>query len=280
VGRTIAFCLPPWICLKRYPDSADKADVEHLWELYRDLGNSLDLDETLSTLDSALTRVMEYDAISIHLEDSGRLRCAYAAGHAFEKLAALDYPRELPECGLALSLQIPIEAGGQPIGALAVYRTGRREFVEADRAVLRALAPKLAASIGNARRFRRAEAANRRALFERLDAEVARIRRSHGSLAVLECAANGLEAGGTRLDRMAAELRRACREYDFVAQNLDSVIVVLADLAPDALDEAKARIENVFRNAGLRPRIGAALFPVDGYDAEDLLASAHGAAHA
>ena len=56
--------------------------------------------------------------------------------------------------------------------------------------------------------------------------------------------------------------------------------MVLADFAPYAPDEAVARIEGVFRQAGRQARIGAALFPVDGYDAEDLLAAAHGAAHA
>jgi hypothetical protein len=56
--------------------------------------------------------------------------------------------------------------------------------------------------------------------------------------------------------------------------------VVLADFAPSALNETKARIARVFREAGMGARIGAALFPVDGSDAEDLLAAAHGAAHA
>ena len=274
-------------------------DVERLYELYRQLGTSLDLDETLSTLDRELGRVIEYDAISVHLEEDGRLACAYAAGFAFQKLAAPEYAlgRGLPGRvaaarsaafnqeadgaeGLALAMAVPLEWKGRLAGVLSLYRAEAREFAEGDLAALRGLASKLAACIENARAFRRAEAANSRALFERLDAEVARIRRSHGRLAVLQCAVEGLETGGPRAERIAGALRHACREYDFIAQSGDSFVIVLADFAPPTPGETKSRIERVFREAGLRVRIGAALFPVDGYDAEDLLAAAHRAAHA
>jgi transcriptional regulator with GAF, ATPase, and Fis domain len=273
--------------------------VERLCELYRQLGNSLDLDETLSTLDRQLARVIEYHAIAVHLEEDGRLACAYAAGSAFQNLAALEYTlgqgllgrvaaarspafNQEPDAAeeLALALAVPLEWKGRLVGVLSLYRADSRPFAEDDLATLRELAGKLAACIENARAFRRADAANTRALFERLDAEVARIRRSHGRLAVLQCAVEGLHAGSPPAERIAEALRRACREYDFIAQRGDSFVVVLADFAPSAPADTKSRIERVFRQAGWKVRIGAALFPVDGYDAEDLLAAAHEAAHA
>ncbi|MCX6627050.1 MAG: GAF domain-containing protein [Candidatus Solibacter sp.] len=279
--------------------SADQMDVERLWELYRQLGTSLDLDETLSSLDRELGRVVEYHAISVHLEEDSRLTCAYAAGFAFQKLAALEYTlgqglpgrvaaarcpafNQEPDAvaGLAVAMAVPLEWKERLVGVLSLYRVESREFAEDEFAALRALAPKLAACIENARAFRRAAAANTRALFERLDAEVARVRRSHGRLAVLECAVEGLDAGGPPAERIAGALRRACREYDFITPSGDSLIVVLADFAPSAPGETKSRIERVFQEAGLQVKIGAALFPIDGYDAEDLLAAAHGAAHA
>jgi GGDEF domain-containing protein len=177
-------------------------------------------------------------------------------------------------------MAVPLEWNGRLAGVLSLYRTESREFTADDLAALRGLAPKLAACIENARAFRRAEAANTRALFERLDAEVSRIRRSHGRLAVLQCDVEGLDPCGPPAERIAGALRQACREYDFVAQRGDSFIVVLADFAPSAPGETKSRIERVFHEAGLKVRIGAALFPVDGYDAEDLLAAAYGAAYA
>lgn len=274
-------------------------DVERLCELYRQLGTSLDLDETLSTLDRELARVIGYHAISVHLEEDCRLPCAYAAGFAFQKLAALEDTlgpalparvaaarspafNQQPDAavGLVLAMAVPLEWKGRLVGVLSLYRAESRPFAEDDLAALRRLAPKLAACIENARAFRRAEAANTRALFERLDAEVARIRRSHGRLAVLECAVEGLNACGPPEERIALALRRACREYDFISQSGDSFIVVLADFAPSAPGDTKSRIQRVFRQAGWKVRIGAALFPVDGYDAEDLLAAAHEAAHA
>jgi hypothetical protein len=281
------------------PHSADYVDVERLCELYRQLGTSLDLDETLSTLDRELARIIDYHAISVHLEEDSRLACAYASGFAFQKLAALEdtlcpglparvaaarspafnQPPDGAE-GLVLAMAVPLEFKARLVGVLSLYRAESRPFAEDHLAALLELAPKLAACIENARAFRRAEAVNTRALFERLDAEVARIRRSHGRLAVLECAVEGLDACDTPPERIALALRGACREYDFIARSGDSYIVVLADFAPSAPGDTKSRIERVFREAGLKVRIGAALFPVDGYDAEDLLAAAHGAAHA
>ena len=274
-------------------------DVERLCELYRQLGTSLDLDETLSTLDRELGRVIEYQAISVHLEEDSRLACAYAAGLAFQELASPEYtlgpglPGRVAAArspafnqepcageGLTVAMAVPLEWNGRLVGVVSLYRAERLEFAEDEFAALRGLAWKLAACIENARAFRRAEAANSRALFERLDAEVARIRRSHGRLAVLECAVEGLNGCGPAAERIAGALRSACREYDFIAQSGDSFIVVLADFAPSAPGETKSRIERVFHQAGWKVRIGAALFPIDGYDAEDLLAAAYGAAHA
>jgi GGDEF domain-containing protein len=256
----------------------DLIGVDRLWELYRDLGNSLDLDETLSTLDRALARLVEYDAISVHVDEDGWSGCAYSAGREFAKLAQC--PPDLSAPGLPVAMRVRLQWKGRSVGVLSLYRTGMREFAEGDLTLVHALAPKLAACIQNARRFHRVEAANRRALFERLDAEIARIRRSDGRLAVLDCAVLDLDCREILSERIAAELRRVCREYDFVARSGDGFLVVLADFAPSALNETKARIARVFREAGMGARIGAALFPVDGSDAEDLLAAAHGAAHA
>jgi hypothetical protein len=175
---------------------------------------------------------------------------------------------------------VPLEHAGRRAGVLALYRVDPRPFAAEDLATLQALSPKLAACIENARAFRRADGANARALFERLDCDLARIRRSHGRLAVLQCAVEGRDICFLPVERITAALRGACREYDFIAQRGDSFIVVLSDYAPSAPTETKSRLEAVFRQAGCKVRIGAALFPVDGYDAEDLLAVAHEAAHA
>lgn len=274
-------------------------DVERLWKLYRDLGNSVDLDQTLATLDDALAHVIDYQALAVYLADDGRLCCSYESGLPIPQWTALEYPLgeglpgkvaaarrsvfnqklDMPE-GAAVAIAVPLEWKGRLIGIVSICRAGPREFAWEDCATLLAVAPKLAAAIDNALWFRRLEAANTRALFERLDAELARTRRSQGSLVVLECAVEGLDTGEPAAERIEGELRRVCREYDFVAQSGSSFIVVLADFVPAALEEAKARIAAVFAEGGWRARIGAALYPADGSDVEDLLAAAHGAAHA
>jgi hypothetical protein len=266
--------------------------------MFRQLGNSLDLAETLSTFDSELRRLVRYDTISVHLVEDGRLTPAYVAGPGFQVLASLDLAvgegllggvaatrrpvsNSLPDGsdGLAMALAVGIELHGRVTAVLALYRAEAYPFGAEDLQLLAALAPKLAASLDNARRFSRAERAGARALFERLDAEVARTRRTGGRMAVLECTAQALDPEGALADRIAGELRGLCREYDFVARSGNSFVVVLADFAPAGMAEKLARIQAVFKRTGLAAAIGAAFLPEDGEDAEDLLAAAHGTAH-
>ena len=47
--------------------------------MFRHLGSSLDLAETLATLDRELHRLVRYDAISVHLVEDCRIAPAYAA---------------------------------------------------------------------------------------------------------------------------------------------------------------------------------------------------------
>jgi hypothetical protein len=264
--------------------------------MFRQLGNSLDLAETLSTLDTELRRLVRYDTISVHLVEDGRLVPGYAAGPGFQFLGSLELAvgegllggvaatrltvfNGVPDWsgGLAMVLAVAIELRGRVTAVLALYRAESDPFAAEDPQLLAWLAPKLAASVDNARRFCRVERAGTRALFERLDGEVARARRIGGRIAVLECAVKDLDPEGTLADRVTGELRRLCREYDFVARSGNSFLVVLADFAPAGLPEKLACIEAVFRRTGLSAAIGAAFLPEDGEDAEDLLAAAHAA---
>ena len=253
--------------------------MERLCDLYRQLGNSLDLAETLATLDSELHRLISYDTLVVHLVEEGRLAPAYAAGPGFQELVS----RELtPGEGLGfdeLALAVPLQWKARAVGVLRLYRTSAPPFRSEDFKTVAAVAEKLAAAIDNAQRFRRAEQACARALFERLDAEVARTRRAQGRLAVVVCEVEGLDPDGALAERLKVELRRLCREYDFAAWSGNSLVMLLSDFAPAALAEKQARMEDVLGKSGLDAAIGAAFLPEDGLDAEDLLAAAHAAAH-
>lgn len=266
--------------------------MDCLLEIFRQLGASLDMGETLATLDAELRRLIPYDTLSVHWLEEGRLIPIYAAGPDSQVLAALEIAagegllgevaatrRAVcngvlePLDGLTATLALPITLPGGGIAVLALFRGAQTPFVPEDVAALTALAPKLAASMHNARRFARVQGACARALFERLDAEIARARRMGDRLAVLECGVTALDPEGARAGKIAAELRRLCREYDFIVPSGDAFVVVLAGFAPEGLAEKQARIEAVFESHGLTPAIGAAFLPEDGVDTEAIRAS-------
>ncbi len=198
------------------------------------------------------------------------------------------------------ALALPLVAyPGSPAAVLALYRGRTHAFSDEDLKVLLRLAPDLAAAIDNALKYRIAQQtagfdpdtglANRRSLFERMDAELARARRSNGRLAVFHCILDGLEAidglcdaGGARraLKRFGAELKNACREYDLAARTGNDIVLVLPDFRLEACDEKRQQIAAIANRIALSTglplsaRVGAACFPADGQDADDLMAVA------
>ena len=64
--------------------------MDRICELFRILGNSVDLEETLASFDCELRRHLSYEAISLNIIENGRLLPAYAAGLEFRVLALLE----------------------------------------------------------------------------------------------------------------------------------------------------------------------------------------------
>jgi GAF domain-containing protein len=244
--------------------------VEILYRLLDLVGNSLDLDETLATLDSELRKILPFESISVELVDGGRLMLAYAEGHAIEP---------------CVRLKVPIQQSGW----VTLTRPISKPFSDAERTILLAAAPKVAAAVENARLYRGAKSTtdidprtgllNGRGLFQFLDAELARARRGHGFLGVIHCALGGFERGeaeANALFQFAARIRETCREYDGAAVSGEDLILVLGGFCSEDLAEKRSAIEHVAANSGLphRVRMGAAFYPDDGCDAESLLAIA------
>ena len=206
--------------------------------------------------------------------------------------------------GIANILIFPLRATllklAEPTAILALHRHNEIAFEPADAGYLHAIAPKLAACIDNAVTYRRARQiagadpatglANTRSLFERLDAELARARRAKDPLGVLHCALRGLDDGldpsgpscspaavSTPFEMVARSLTEHCREYDTLARSADDLVLVLPGFRPEFLEEKRTAIQRVFADCGLKvgfplyAAIGAAFFPDDGTDAEDLL---------
>jgi GGDEF domain-containing protein len=238
--------------------------VDKLRSLFRHLGNSLDLDDTLATLDCELRHVVRYDGISVHLLESDKWVEAYAAGTEGEH-----------------TLETPL-----PAAMIQLYRTGEGGFAQQDSDLVREASEKINAAISNARKYRDAVRVaemdpatgllNGRGLFGRLDAELARARRSQTALAVLQCRLEG----AADIAAIAAGLKECCREYDFVACSGEDFVLVLSGCSTAEGGRMRERVAQIVAAAGARAHFGAAFFPDDGADAEDLLTAAAVGLHA
>ena len=121
---------------------------------------------------------------------------------------------------------------------------------------------------------------------------LSRGKRSNAPLAVLVLDLDGFKQvndrfghleGNKVLHAVAMALKDACREYDYVARmGGDEFVVVLPGVTPFDAGLKVAQFREVVRQVGgdlfagdsLTVSVGAAHFPVDGTDAEQLLAEA------
>jgi diguanylate cyclase (GGDEF)-like protein/putative nucleotidyltransferase with HDIG domain len=202
---------------------------------------------------------------------------------------------------LRSAVAVPLEAVSGVVGVLALYASERDAFTSDHLRILLAVSSKLAQAIENALRYRQAESSattdfltelpNARSLFLHLDSELARCRRNSQPLALFVCDLDNFKQindqyghleGNKVLKIVGRALREHCREYDYIARmGGDEFVVVLPGLPKANVDQ---RIEQLRRatvtesrlQAGLEITlsVGAAMYPEDGRDAEELLAQA------
>lgn len=203
---------------------------------------------------------------------------------------------------LRSALAVPLEGTGGVVGVLTLYHTDRDAFTKDHLRILLAINAKIALSIENALRFRQAEISattdyltglpNARSLFLHLDAELSRSRRSEQPIAVLSLDVNGFKQvndryghleGNRTLRALGAGLKSACREYDQVARmGGDEFVMVLPgartgeitakfEQIRDAISQVS---DEMFSSQLLSVSIGAAYYPEDGNNADELLSVA------
>ncbi len=209
-----------------------RQEVRLLFELTKELGTSLSLDETVSVVGVRLKRLIPYDAIAVYIVRGGCLVPEYVNGEDFRLFSSLKIPmgqglsgwvaqnrkpilngNPSVECAylrdpqkistLASGLAAPLEGLNGPVGVLTLYRSGKDAFSRDNLRILLAISAKVSLSIENALKFRQAEDSattdyltnlpNSRALFTRLDAELARCRRERSMLTVVVCDLNGFK---------------------------------------------------------------------------------------
>ena len=201
-------------------------EVQMLFEISRDLGTSLSLDETLSVLTVRLNRLVPYDSVVLYTCHNETLVPTYVNGEnsrLFSKMQValgdglagwvaangrpimngnptvepgyVDDPAQFG--GLQSAMAIPLEGLYGFVGALMLCRREKNAFTREHLRILRAVSHKVALSIENALKYRQAESnattdyltglPNARSLFMHLDRELSRCKRAASPLAVLVC---------------------------------------------------------------------------------------------
>ncbi|HYL76843.1 MAG TPA: HD domain-containing phosphohydrolase [Bryobacteraceae bacterium] len=212
--------------------AAARQEVQNLFELAQDLGNSLSLNETLSLLAIRLKRMIPYDSLAIYVLRNDVLRAEYVNGENFRLFSALEIPLgqglsgwvadnrkpiingnpsvepgylndETKFTSMRSALSVPLIGLNGTVSVLTLYHNERDAFTKDHLRILLAIAPKVALSIENALKYQQAESSaatdymtglpNARSLFLHLDGELARCRRLNSPLVVLVCDMNGFK---------------------------------------------------------------------------------------
>ena len=212
--------------------AAARQEVQNLFELAQDLGNSLSLNETLSLLALRLKRMVPYDSLAIYVLRDDRLRAEYVSGENFRLFSSLEIPigqglsgwvaekrkpilngnpavepgyldDETKFTTMRSALAVPLIGLNGTVSVLTLYQSAREAFTSDHLRILLAIVPKLALSIENALRFQQAQSSastdymtglpNARSLFLHLDGELARCKRMNAPLVVLVCDMNGFK---------------------------------------------------------------------------------------
>ena len=201
---------------------------------------------------------------------------------------------------LRSALAVPLNGVSGGLGVMALYRAERDAFSKENLRILLAISSKVALAIENALNHRLLETSittdyltnlpNARSLFMSLDHEVSRASRDGSALAVVVCDLDGFKQVNDRFGHLmgnkvlrvvANGLREQCDPHDYVARmGGDEFVMLIRGDDPVALEAKIQGMRDVVRQAGnvtpepsaLSLSVGVANYPVDGVDAEELLA--------
>jgi diguanylate cyclase (GGDEF)-like protein/putative nucleotidyltransferase with HDIG domain len=221
--------------------AAARQEVQSLFELAQDLGNSLSLTETLSLVAMRLKRLIPYDSLAIYVPEGRVLRAEYVTGENSRLFSSMripwgqglsgwvaenrkpivngdpavepGYPEDEPKftvCRAALS--VPLIGVNGLVSVVTLYHSERDIFTKDHLRILMAIAPKVALAVENALKYQQAESSaatdymtglpNARSLFLHLDGELSRCRRSNSPLVVLVGDMNGFKQVNDRFGHL------------------------------------------------------------------------------
>ena len=212
--------------------AAARQEAQALFELTQDLGNSLNLSETLSVLSERLKRLVPYAAIATYIVRGNEMLPEYVSGDNFRLFAALRIPlgeglsgwvgqnrkpmlngNPAVEHGyindptrfsaLRSAISVPLEGLQGVVGVLTLYHSEADAYTSDHLRILLAISSKVALTVENALAYQEAENSattdyltelpNARSLFLHLDRELARCKRLDTSLTVMVCDLDGFK---------------------------------------------------------------------------------------
>jgi diguanylate cyclase (GGDEF)-like protein/putative nucleotidyltransferase with HDIG domain len=204
--------------------------------------------------------------------------------------------------GLRSALAVPLEGVTGLVGVLTLYQADLDAFTNDHLRILQVITSKVALFIENALKYRQAENSatndyltgmpNARALSIHLERELARCKREHSSVAVMVCDLDGFKLINDRYGHMAGDkvlklfsnlMQSVCREYDYAARmGGDEFVIIAPGMSPGSVSERAILLNALAQEAGrevcgkdlLSLSLGAAFYPQDGSDAEQLLTEA------
>jgi diguanylate cyclase (GGDEF)-like protein/putative nucleotidyltransferase with HDIG domain len=218
-----------------------RQEVQQLFELAQDLGNSLSLNETLSLLAIRLKKMVPYDSLAMYVQHDEVLKAEYVSGENYRLFSSLEIPLgqglsgwvaenrkaivngnpavepgylndETKFTTMRSALAVPLIGLSGPVNVLTLYHTERDVFTKDHLRILLAIAPKVALSMENAMKYQQAESSastdymtglpNARSMFIHLDSELSRCRRLNSPLVVLVCDMNGFKQVNDRFGHL------------------------------------------------------------------------------
>ena len=200
------------------------------------------------------------------------------------------------------ALVVPLEGVTGLVGVMALYQSTADAFTSDHLRILQVITSRVALFIENALKYREAESsatidyltgmANARSLSVHLEQELARCKREHSTVAVMVCDLDGFKqindrfghlAGDKVLKLFATSISGACREYDYAARmGGDEFVIVAPNMPRSAVEHRAAVFSTLAQQAGrevcgaefLSLSLGASFYPLNGTEAEQLLAEA------
>ena len=204
--------------------TAARREEKMLLEMANDVGNSLDLDETLARVERTLRAMIPADALAVFVQHSSIVTCKFATGDNQEMLSTLEIPigegltgwvaqnqqpvvngnplvdpgfKCAPDRMLHSALGVPLEGTRGLLGVMTLYRRNRDAFTREELRILLSVTPKIATAIENALKYQESEVRanvdgltdlpNAQLIFQSLETELARAKRTDQDLSVVVC---------------------------------------------------------------------------------------------